>query len=279
MKQKRLLTFSFIALGAMLALVVFSLPEHPEKANQLPVVCEQDPKDSLKVMPILGFSDKFKKSYEAATLKTTVESLARKQPALLYLNGQTHENKVSLTFDDGPHPVNTPIILSILERYGIKAAFFCIGKNLKRHPHTAMQIHNAGHLLLNHSYSHIKFTKTDSITVAYQIITANDAVFETIGKKPRLVRVPYGAVNQQILDIIAEQNMRSVYWSADTYDWLETKEFVISLLRDSIRPDEIILLHGRGNTLENLPQIIELIQEKGFTIVPLDELLGEEAYF
>jgi peptidoglycan-N-acetylglucosamine deacetylase len=277
--QKRLLIFSFIALGVMLALLLFSLLKPSQKANLPHPVSDLKLDDSIKVMPILGFSRKFEKSYEAATLKTTVESLARKQPTLLYLNGQTYHKKVALTFDDGPHPINTPKILAVLEHFGVKAAFFCIGENIRRHPAVAKQMYDAGHLVLNHSYSHIKFTETDSITVSNEISKANEVILELIGKKPRFIRVPYGAVNQQILNTIEAKEMISIYWSVDTYDWLETKEFVKTLIRDSIRSDEIILLHGRGNTLENLPEIIELIQEKGFAIAPLDELLSEEAYF
>src|SRR3546814_20679578 len=67
--------------------------------------------------------------------------------------GETANQRIALTFDDGPHPVYTPQVLELLGRYNAKATFFCMGKNVAKHPDIVKQIHDAGHIVGNHSRS------------------------------------------------------------------------------------------------------------------------------
>ncbi len=227
-------------------------------------------------MPILGKSDKFDKPKQQAKLRDKVYELAKKHPKYFYVNGQTDSMKVSLTFDDGPNPKSTNKILNILEKSNIKATFFCVGKNVKRYPNLVKKIYTEKHWILNHSYSHKNFTKIDSTQVVAELQKTNAEINKILNYSPRWVRPPYGAIDQKSFQIIKSQNMGVVYWSVDAFDWLENPNFILNMMQDSVRQDDIILLHDKPKTAKILPQIIKILQNRGYKIVPLHELLDIE---
>lgn len=253
-------------------LFCFSCYNQPEEAAYI----EKQKKDSLfrKIMPIIGYSEKFNKKTEQAQLRKDVYALAKAYPDQLYINGQTDSLKVSLTFDDGPGPKTTSEILEILNHYDVSATFFCIGNRIKKYPKLAAQIHNEGHCILNHSYTHAKFTEIDSLEITAELQKTNSVIKQVTGSEPHWVRPPYGAIDSFIFQTVMAEDMGVIYWSADTYDWLETGEFVLNMMRDSIRNDEIILLHERPQTVKILPELIEILQQQGYKIIPLYELIG-----
>src|ERR1700756_394365 len=81
-------------------------------------------------------------------------------PNLLW-NKPRIPNRIYVTFDDGPIPIVTPFVLNILQKHGAKATFFCIGDNIKKHPDIFEQVKNAGHAIGNHTFNHLKGSKTD----------------------------------------------------------------------------------------------------------------------
>ncbi len=188
---------------------------------------------------------------------------------------------VAITFDDGPDRRNTPAILDILNDYGVKATFFLIGENMSYHPAIVKRIHQEGHLAANHSWTHTDFNELSISCVIEKELLPTDSLLELhTGLASRILRPPYGAMPDTTLHRLKKEGWIVVRWSLDTFDW--NNEYnkpctIVERVRERIRPGAIILMHSGGgnrkNTIEALPLLIEMLQEKGYDFVTVDALL------
>jgi peptidoglycan/xylan/chitin deacetylase (PgdA/CDA1 family)/uncharacterized caspase-like protein/TolA-binding protein len=186
---------------------------------------------------------------------------------------------VALTFDDGPHPRYTAQILDILQKYGLKAVFFQVGRNLgpetlesdpKLAPTAALstRILEQGSSLGNHSYSHPVLPKMDAAGYTREIDTTSALLKDIQKRDPVLFRPPYGAINQGILDKVRSENMKAVLWNVDSEDWADpvpnsVAQRVVTETEKAGRG--IILFHDIHKiAIEALPQIIEALRKDGF---------------
>jgi peptidoglycan/xylan/chitin deacetylase (PgdA/CDA1 family) len=129
--------------------------------------------------------------------------------------------KAALTFDDGPHPVNTPKVLDILKRSGVKATFFVVGKKVRQFPALVRRIVAEGHSLGNHSDDHADFAKTERAEVVRQLAVTQAAVDAALGRSYPLwqVRPPYGSMDAVVKDVLHSQGQMAVLWNVDSWDW------------------------------------------------------------
>ncbi|MGD0353784.1 MAG: glycosyltransferase [Dehalococcoidia bacterium] len=208
----------------------------------------------------------------------------------VYYKGDNHNKVVALTFDDGPNEPYTSEVLDILDKYNVKATFFCVGKNVELYPETAKRIVAEGNVLGNHSYTH---NANHALTEygARDLVVAEKAIFDTVGVEPHLYRPPHGKKTPWELEAVRDQGMIEVTWSVATGE-LNTHSFarVAERIVDETHRGEIILLHdGYGTshncrqadkslTVEALPLIIEKLQAEGYTFVTVPELLDVPAY-
>jgi peptidoglycan/xylan/chitin deacetylase (PgdA/CDA1 family)/uncharacterized caspase-like protein/Flp pilus assembly protein TadD len=184
-----------------------------------------------------------------------------------------------LTFDDGPHPRYTAQILEILRRYGLKAVFFQVGRNLgpetldsgaKLAPTAELstQILEQGSALGNHSYSHPVLPKMDAAGYTKEIDTTSALLKDIQKQDPVLFRPPYGAINQDILNKVRSENMKAVLWNVDSEDWADpvpnsVAQRVVTEAEKAGRG--IILFHDIHKiSIEALPQIIDTLEKDGF---------------
>ena len=116
---------------------------------------------------------------------------------------------VALTFDDGPSPY-TPQVLAILKKYHIKATFFVVGTNAKKYPEYVKAIYDQGHVVASHSQTHPMLTKLKDDELKKEIATPSEIVNHVIGVKPKCLRYPFGASNQQVRDEIRAYGMMPV---------------------------------------------------------------------
>ncbi|RAP74402.1 polysaccharide deacetylase family protein [Paenibacillus montanisoli] len=190
---------------------------------------------------------------------------------------------VALTFDDGPDDRFTPAILDILKAKKIRATFFTVGLQVKRHAKVMQRISREGSEIGNHSYAHKNLTKLDSGKIVEQIKWTDMLIDKQIGYVPRLVRAPYGAVSPQLKDIVKQNHRELIGWTVDTRDWEGSS---VSQMRANVskntRNGGIILMHSFGNkyvnnTVQLLPLIIEDLQSKGYTFVTVSELLAAKS--
>ncbi|MBZ9624197.1 polysaccharide deacetylase family protein [Clostridium sp. FP2] len=240
-------------------------------------------KDSPILYP-LGISDKFTEKQLASNIKwkNDIVKFAKDNPDVIFLNGPTKEKIVSLSFDDGPDSKITPKVLDILKKYNVKANFFFIGEGAKANPNVVKRAFNEGHLILNHSYTHADLTKLSEQGVTKELNSTDNILYTLIGKKPLIVRPPYGAIDNKVINVFRTNNYKMAIWSLDTFDWSQMEEnHIVDTVINNVRPGEIILMHSNYNkiaTTEALPQIIEKLQAKGYKIKTISDMLNIKAY-
>jgi len=177
------------------------------------------------------------------------------------------DSKVALTFDDGPHPVNTPKLLAVLERESIKATFFCSGAECEKYPGLIKEVSNRGHEIGNHSFRHKKLKEVGAKEYQEDILRTNEIIHKNIGIVPKLFRSPYGELNLGILRIVRGNKMLYTGWTIDSNDsYIKGKGQLIQYLsKQDIRKGDILLFHeDYEHTIEAMPEIIGLLREKGF---------------
>jgi peptidoglycan/xylan/chitin deacetylase (PgdA/CDA1 family) len=190
--------------------------------------------------------------------------------------------RVALTFDDGPHPRDTPAILEILNEARVQATFFFVGRKARAHPELVRRAAGSGHELGNHSDTHPWwFSLAGRRRIEREIREAGRSLMELSGRRVRFFRPPMGHNNVFLAPALQSAGLEKALWSARPFDTLKRSPVRI---RDSVlassQPGGIILLHEgvRGDprtpsrTVEALPSILEGLREKGLEPVPLGRL-------
>lgn len=205
-------------------------------------------------------------------------------------HGDSERHVVALTFDDGPKPEFSQRILSILDLYGVKATFFIVGKVAEEHPDEVFRMHDSGHEVGNHTYSHPDLLRLNLNEVRKELRKTNNIVYEITGKYPKFFRAPGGLYNDRILKIITDEEMFLVKWDVNASDY-DAESFVFEIDKDynalakdlvervtkKAKNGSIILFHnGAPQTVKALPAIIENLREKGFGFVTVSELLNPD---
>ncbi len=186
--------------------------------------------------------------------------------------------KISLTFDDGPHPELTYSILDILDRFNAKATFFCIGKHIETYPKIVKEISVRGHSIGNHSYSHGNFIAFSSKSKWLEEIQKTDAIIkELTNDTPSLFRPPFGVTTPKLAKAIKETEHKVIGWNNRPFDTvLKNKDLVLKRIIKHISPGGIILLHDtQPNTLYILERLLLHLKQHQFEVVTINDLLNE----
>ena len=180
--------------------------------------------------------------------------------------------RVALTFDDGPHPYYTEQLLDGLKERGVKATFFVTGEHAKLHPDVIQRMYEEGHLIGNHTYSHIQLRKNNQEAFREELIRTNEVIGEITGGEVLYVRPPYGSWDKSFEK---ELNMIPVLWTIDPLDWCShDASCVADKVLKKVKENDIILLHDwYDTTVEAAFQIVDELKEKGYLFVTVEELL------
>jgi peptidoglycan/xylan/chitin deacetylase (PgdA/CDA1 family) len=176
---------------------------------------------------------------------------------------------IALTIDDGPSPVYTPQILRLLERYKITASFSMIGINVVSYPGVAREVAAAGHMIVNHTWTHQNLRFLSSAGVRDQMDYATDAIHRATGRLPHMFRAPYGVWSPTVLQWCEQTRMAPLAWSVDPRDWSRpgTGAIIRNIMRNT-RSGSIILEHdGGGNrsqTVAALRVVLPRLVAAGF---------------
>jgi peptidoglycan/xylan/chitin deacetylase (PgdA/CDA1 family) len=197
-----------------------------------------------------------------------------------YCKSETNEKKIAITFDDGPDSEITPEVLEILDEYNIKATFFCIGDQIEKNKELLKRMDSKGHLIGNHSFSHeFWFDLYPANKMHEDIKRTNGLIFETIGKKTKLFRPPYGITNPSLRRSIQDLDFNTIGWSIRSYDTVKHIKKTLFRLKTRLHPGAIILFHdNREQIIDILKDFLAFTKDNGYEIVPLDELLKIQAY-
>lgn len=185
--------------------------------------------------------------------------------------------EIAVTFDDGPHPEVTPMVLDILDRYGVKASFFCVGEKAAAHPDIVREIVRRGHAIENHSMRHSGFFGFYGPVALRRDIGAAQAVLGGIaGRPPRFFRAPMGIRNPMLDPVVTRMGLRYISWTRRGFDTVaRDPEVVLKRLLDGLGGGDILLLHDRrsvhGNpiVLTVLPALLEKLSATGLKPVSL----------
>jgi peptidoglycan/xylan/chitin deacetylase (PgdA/CDA1 family) len=201
---------------------------------------------------------------------------SRALPKASYNRVQTQQRVVALTFDDGPHPVQTPRLLDLLKERGIRATFYLIGRLVEQYPDITRRIIAEGHEIGNHTWSHPSLTSVSSASVASEIQKTNDAIRKVTGTTPQTMRPPYGATNAAINRRMNDEfNLRVIMWSVDPQDWkFRDAGRISSHILQNTKPGDIILAHDiHASTVAAMPRTLDSLRAQGYRFVTVSELL------
>lgn len=180
--------------------------------------------------------------------------------------------KIALTFDDGPHPFYTEQLLDGLKERNVKATFFVTGEHAELHPDIIERMNEEGHLIGNHTYSHIQLNSGNRDEFKNQIIKTNEIINEITGKEVLYIRPPYGTWDKKFE---TELNMFPVLWTVDPLDWSSSNATRITdKVVSKADENDIILLHDYyESTVTAALSIIDELQKEGYEFVTVDEIL------
>ncbi|OGO78396.1 MAG: hypothetical protein A2Y23_14225 [Clostridiales bacterium GWB2_37_7] len=249
-------------------------------------------------IPLVDYSDGTKKIYNILGSTTVLSQqqtdnitrwryniikLANDNPDSIIINGPILEKQVCLTFDDGADLVITPKVLDLLNKYNVKASFFFTGHNVDKYKDVAIRANQEGHSLLSHSYYHPNFAKEGLDYIKREILMTEDRFSQVIGKRPAIIRPPFGSIDDRVLSAFRETNNKAVIWSIDSMDWAQniSKDNIIRNVLNNVRPGDIVLMHSYSTLnliLEALPIIILGLKNKGYKLVDIGELLNIPIY-
>ena len=182
--------------------------------------------------------------------------------------------EIALTFDDGPHPVYTKLLLDGLRKRGVKATFFLIGQNLDGNEDLVRQMKEDGHLIGNHSQKHMQLTRESAQDACNQIQCTNEKLESITGETPHYIRPPYGSWSEELECMVP---MTVVLWDIDPLDWkVQNTSQIVKHVVKRAQDGSIVLLHDSYETsVEAALEIIDTLSANGYNFVTADELVIE----
>ncbi|MGI6120515.1 MAG: polysaccharide deacetylase family protein [Desulfosporosinus sp.] len=192
----------------------------------------------------------------------------------------TNKKVITITFDDGPHPVNTMQALNVLKKYGVKATFFVVGSQVEKHPDIAKRLVREDHEIGNHTYTHVNLEEMKTETILEELTKTQEIILKATGHKPVLFRPPYLHYRKNydaIIKAIHSINCSIILCTYSTGDYRMPGVNSIIQSASKMSNGDILLLHDgggdRSQTVEALDKIIQSYQQKGFAFVTVSELL------
>lgn len=183
---------------------------------------------------------------------------------------------IALTFDDGPDQEYTPKVLDIVKQYGVSATFFCLGSQVVKNPHVAVQLVEDGHQIANHTWTHPHAADVSTSELLREIAKTADIIETITTIRTRWFRPPFGEITKAQLSAIVEWGYQVVLWTVDSLDWSGlTGPQIVERVLPSLANGVILLSHCAGNVngiLDALPHLIEAALDMGYRFVRLDEV-------
>jgi peptidoglycan/xylan/chitin deacetylase (PgdA/CDA1 family) len=197
--------------------------------------------------------------------------------------GISGRKAVAITFDDGPDPLSTPVLLELLSKFGTRATFFVTGQKASDHPELIVRILSSGHCIGNHSYNHDNFIMLKGAKALMKEIQYTQDILGEFGIKPLAFRPPVGITNPILWGVLRKLGMYNVTFSCRAMDAGNRRIRTLSKrILKRLRSDDIIALHDRwpgdeahfSYWLNEIELILSGIREGGFAVYPLSQLIG-----
>ncbi|MEE0626694.1 MAG: polysaccharide deacetylase family protein [Lachnospiraceae bacterium] len=187
-------------------------------------------------------------------------------------SGVKEKPSIAITFDDGPSSRYTGRLLDGLKERSVKASFFLIGENAEENPVLVERIYKEGHLIGNHTYSHVQMTHLSEEAAVREIEKTDQVISAITGEHVAYMRPPFGAWQRE-LEVRME--VLPVLWSVDPLDWTtENVDEIVSKVVTEVEEGDIILLHDcYASSVEAALRIVDILQKEGYEFVTVDRLL------
>ena len=199
-----------------------------------------------------------------------------------YFSIETSEKVIAITFDDGPHGVNTPRLLDMLKKRNVKATFYVVGNMVKYNPQLLRRMIAEGHEIGNHTVTHGTLSRMSDAGLRKELQDAHDMIVKETGVAPKSMRPPGGAItNNQKKLMLKEFGYPTILWSVDPEDWKRPGASVVtSRLVNGARPGGILLVHDlHAPTVDAMPSALDQLLAKGYRFVTITELIMmDESY-
>ena len=177
---------------------------------------------------------------------------------------QTDKKEVFLTFDDGPIPEVTPLVLDILDQFSAKGTFFCVGENVGRHPDVFHDVIARGHAVGNHTYKHENGWRTGHVAYLKSALKCAELV------KSDLFRPPYGRIRKAQADSL-KKRFNLIMWDVLSGDFDENRssQVCLSSLKKYTKAGSVIVFHdsikAKRTILDVLPSYLKFLKEEGYS--------------
>jgi peptidoglycan/xylan/chitin deacetylase (PgdA/CDA1 family) len=202
-------------------------------------------------------------AYALPALAPVVPAVAR----TLKIARTLDRDDVHVTFDDGPHPLGTPLVLDILDAAGIQATFFMVGERVEQAPELAAEVARRGHAIAVHGHRHRNLLRLTARQIARDLDHAVETIATATNTAPTLHRAPYGIYSWQALHAVSARKLSPLLWSSWGHDWRAhtTPGQIADEVTEDLRPGDVILLHDGDdysapgswrNTVAALPDIL-----------------------
>jgi peptidoglycan/xylan/chitin deacetylase (PgdA/CDA1 family) len=217
------------------------------------------------------------------TLHQIYRFMQRRQPEILWY-GSESRREIALTFDDGPHPRDTPGVLDVLGKHGLRATFFLIGRDAERNRLLVNEIRSRGHEIGIHCYRHIPFPLENLQVLRSQLEDTKQSLVEICGMldgELKDIRPPYGIFNAPTLALFKEMNLRPVMWNCIPPHFLQPLGWSVKQVMEAAVPGSIFVLHdGHGHgrlAVQILEAVIPRLKEQGYEFVTIGQMQSRKS--
>jgi peptidoglycan/xylan/chitin deacetylase (PgdA/CDA1 family) len=193
---------------------------------------------------------------------------------------------LALTYDDGPNDPYTWRLLDLLERHGVKATFFLIGRFVQQRPEIARAVVAAGHSIGNHTWSHPNLVFASAADARRQLQQTQQAIFDAAGVEPQLFRPPFGGRRPVTLRIARAMGLQPIMWNVSCYDWKAiSADEIFGHAERQIRGGNVILLHDgeyhrigvdRSRSIAASERILSRYQGDGYEFATIPEMMERQ---
>ena len=198
----------------------------------------------------------------------------------------TKHQRIALTFDDGPSPVWTPLVLDELKKVNIPATFFMIGHHVQKYPEIARRVVAEGHTIGNHGYAHSVILYYTPEEIEEEIKYTEYVIRDITGQTTKYFRPPKAWLTKEIKEKIVSLGYKVVLWSLNSKDWVPfNHQWMSRFISQYIKNGDILLFHDSGNiwtteggnrleTVKTIPLLAQKLRAKGFEFVSIKDLLN-----
>ena len=202
-------------------------------------------------------------------------------PRLIPIYSVEREEKLcSITFDCAWGTEYTDEILKALEVSDVRATFFMVEFWTTKYPEFVKKIKDGGCEIGTHSSTHSYMSKMNAEDIRAELAASSKAIEDITGDKVELFRPPYGDYDDELIKTASEQGYYTIQWDVDSLDWKELSASDIAMrVVNGVKNGSIILMHNNGlHTAEAVPIILETLKNRGYSFVPVGELIYKENY-